>query len=107
MCGDGANDCAALKAADLGVSLSDSEASIAASFTSKVNDISCIVSILKEGRASLVTSFQCFKFMAMYSIVLCTTTVLLFMVYATPSNSQFLYWDGVVILPLSFMLGLT
>jgi len=36
MCGDGANDCSALKAADAGLSLSDSEASIAAPFTSKI-----------------------------------------------------------------------
>lgn len=57
MCGDGANDCGALKAADVGISLSEAEASIAAPFTSKVQDISCVVKLLREGRASLVTSF--------------------------------------------------
>lgn len=57
MVGDGANDCAALKSADIGVSLSEAEASIAAPFTSKIQDISCVITVLKEGRAALVTSF--------------------------------------------------
>lgn len=63
MCGDGANDCAALKAADVGISLSEAEASVAAPFTSRTPDISCVLEVIKEGRAALVTSFSCFKYM--------------------------------------------
>lgn len=57
MCGDGANDCGALKTAAVGISLSEAEASIAAPFTSKVQDISCVVTLLREGKASMTTSF--------------------------------------------------
>jgi len=63
MCGDGANDCAALKAADVGISLSEAEASVAAPFTSSIPDISCVIEVIKEGRAALATSFSCFKYM--------------------------------------------
>jgi magnesium-transporting ATPase (P-type) len=57
MCGDGANDCGALKTADVGISLSEAEASIAAPFTSAVQNIECVVTLLREGRAAMATSF--------------------------------------------------
>ncbi|KAJ3222081.1 hypothetical protein HK099_002735 [Clydaea vesicula] len=62
-CGDGANDCGALKAADVGISLSEAEASVAAPFTSQVTHIECVPTLIREGRAALVTSFSCFKYM--------------------------------------------
>ena len=57
MCGDGANDCGALKAAHAGISLSDAEASVASPFTSKNPNISCVPNLIREGRAALITSF--------------------------------------------------
>lgn len=82
MCGDGANDCGALKAAHAGISLSEAEASVASPFTSKVADISCIPALIKEGRAALVTSFGVFKFIAGYSLTQFTSVIILYWVSA-------------------------
>lgn len=82
-CGDGANDCGALKAADVGISLSDAEASVAAPFTSRLFEISCVPTVIREGRAALVTSFSCFKFMSLYSAIQFSTVSFL---YTSGSN---------------------
>ncbi|KAF1850865.1 P-type ATPase-like protein [Cucurbitaria berberidis CBS 394.84] len=104
-CGDGANDCGALKAADVGISLSEAEASVAAPFTSRNFDISCVPQVIKEGRAALVTSFSCFKYMSLYSAIqFCSVSFL----YASASNLgdfQFLFIDLLLILPIAIFMG--
>ena len=107
MCGDGANDCGALKAAAVGISLSEAEASIAAPFTSKIHDISCVIDLLREGRASLATSFQAFKFIELYSVIQLITVTLLYMCGSNITDSQFLYVDLVALIPLSVVQAWT
>ncbi|OCH89011.1 Ca-transporting ATPase [Obba rivulosa] len=107
MCGDGANDCAALKAADVGLSLSEAEASVAAPFTSRTPDISCVLEVIREGRAALVTSFSCFKYMALYSLIQFTTITLLYSFASSLGDFQFLYIDLFIIIPIAVNMGRT
>ncbi|KAF1985978.1 hypothetical protein K402DRAFT_454662 [Aulographum hederae CBS 113979] len=106
-CGDGANDCGALKAADVGISLSEAEASVAAPFTSRVFDISCVPQVIREGRAALVTSFSCFKYMSLYSAIQFTSVSFLYASASNLGDFQFLYIDLLLILPIAIFMGWT
>lgn len=126
-CGDGANDCGALKAADVGISLSEAEASVAAPFTSRVFDIRCVLEVIKygpmirplkeqnpanillllsrEGRAALVTSFSCFKYMSLYSAIQFTSVSFLYAKASNLGDFQFLFIDLLLILPIAIFMG--
>lgn len=104
-CGDGANDCGALKSSDVGISLSQAEASIAAPFTSQITDIRCVLSVIREGRSALVTSFSSFKFMALYSIIQFTSASLLCSIGTFLTDSQYIYIDLLLILPIAIFIS--
>ena len=107
MCGDGANDCGALRAADVGVSLSQEEASIAAHFTSNIPDISCLIKVLLEGKASLITSIQCFKYMMLYSLIQSFSITILLILNSFLSNNENLIIDMGFTYPLAILMART
>lgn len=104
-CGDGANDCGALKAADIGISLSEAEASVAAPFTSRIFEISCVLDVIKEGRASLVTSFSCFQYMSLYSAIQFISVSILYKEGSNLGDFQFLYIDLALIIPIAVFMS--
>lgn len=107
MCGDGANDCGALKAAHVGISLSEAEASVASPFTSREPDISCVPRIVREGRAALVTSFGIFKFMVTYSIAEFWSVALLYGIDSNLTDFQFLFVDICLVVQFALTFGNT
>lgn len=105
MCGDGANDCGALRAAHVGVSLSEAESSVASPFTSHVANISCMPRIIREGRAALVTSFGIFKFMVLYSLLEFTSTFILYNIDSNLTDFEFLFIDIGLVVNFMFFFG--
>lgn len=103
MVGDGANDSMALRAAHVGISLSQVEASVAAPFTSMIPNISCVPLVMREGRGALTTSFCLFQFMCCYSTIQFANALLVVFVGSFLSNNEYLYQD----LWLVFVLALT
>ncbi|EDV19819.1 uncharacterized protein TRIADDRAFT_61736 [Trichoplax adhaerens] len=103
MCGDGANDCGALSAAHIGISLSDTEASAVSQFTSKISNISCVLDVIREGRAALATSVCILMYVLITAIAELMAVLLLYWTSSNFSDLQFLYLD----LFLSFMLIIT
>ncbi|KAJ1522556.1 hypothetical protein ONE63_001742 [Megalurothrips usitatus] len=107
MCGDGANDCGALKAAHTGISLSEAESSVASPFTSKQANISCVPTVIREGRAALVTSFGIFKYMAAYSLCQFVSVMILYSIDSNLTDLQYLYIDLFMITVFAFFFGRT
>jgi len=72
-----------------------------------VQNISCVVTLLTNGRAALATSFCIFKYMALYSVIQsCTVTIVYYYIIDLSTNAYY-FVDICTILPLSFTMGMS
>lgn len=94
-----------MKTADVGLSLSEAEASIAAPFTSKrAEDISSVVVLIEQGRASLDLSYTLFKYVMVYSAMNFSSMVILHYHTSDLHDNQFGYINVFLLGPC--LLGL-
>ncbi|TMW55571.1 hypothetical protein Poli38472_010453 [Pythium oligandrum] len=107
MCGDGGNDCGALRIAHVGVALSDADASVVSPFTSRSKTITSVVDLCREGRCSVATSFASVKMLVMYGVI--ASTLRLFQWYHGVIMSEwcFILADGFTMVGLSYVITLS
>jgi magnesium-transporting ATPase (P-type) len=87
--------------------LSKAEASVAAPFTSNVEDISCIPNLIMEGRCALVTTFGMFRYMALYSLIQFTSVLILYLNFTNFPDAHFLLVDLGITTMIALVLGRT
>jgi len=107
MCGDGGNDCGALRMAHAGVALSDAEASVVSPFTSASYSISSVVDLLLEGRASLATSFATYKFLIIYGQLFSILKLICFYYGVIMCMMDYVAIDGIAVLIISYVMTLS
>ncbi|GLE00553.1 hypothetical protein PINS_up009310 [Pythium insidiosum] len=104
MCGDGGNDCGALRIAHVGVALSDAEASVVSPFTSKMKTLQSVVDIVIEGRGALATSFGSVKYLMMYGLIGIGCRFVMYANGVFISQFGFMYLDGAILVGLSYAI---
>mmetsp|Transcript_13833 Transcript_13833/g.41063 ORF Transcript_13833/g.41063 Transcript_13833/m.41063 type:complete len:461 (-) Transcript_13833:232-1614(-) len=106
MCGDGGNDCGALRTAHAGVALSEAEASLVSPFTSRTKSIRSMVDLLLEGRCALTTSFACYKFIVLAGQLISMLKVFVSYYLFIAPPMAYLSFDVLVTMTMSFALTL-
>ncbi|KAJ1974536.1 hypothetical protein H4R35_003562 [Dimargaris xerosporica] len=107
MCGDGGNDCGALRAAHVGLALSEAEASIVSPFSSSVRSIFSCVELLRQGRSALATSFAEYKYLILYGQTMAMLKFATFYFSTTMSQALWIIVDAFITVGMSAALSMS
>jgi cation-transporting ATPase 13A3/4/5 len=107
MCGDGQNDCGALKSAHVGIALSSSEASIVSPFTSLDKSITSVPEVLREGRCALASAFAAYSYYIIYGQVEAYLQTINAYLAITFTEWCWVFLDGVWSITMAFSLPLS
>ncbi|KAL0087372.1 hypothetical protein J3Q64DRAFT_1814053 [Phycomyces blakesleeanus] len=105
MAGDGGNDCGALRAAHVGIAMSDAEASIVSPFSTSDRSVRSCVELIRQGRSALATSISGYKFLIIYGQIIMTINIISY--YFSVALSQYVWMgiDLVIVIPMTWTLS--
>ncbi|CCI41369.1 unnamed protein product [Albugo candida] len=101
MCGDGGNDCGALRAAHVGLALTRSKTCVVAPFTSS-NSIQSVVTLCLEGRATLANYSASLRFIILYGLIGIGLRFVMYSNNVFIGQLAFTFSDGVILMGLFY-----